>query len=149
VKVMLTKDVKDVGQAGEVKEVADGFGRNFLIPRKLAVLARKGVEEEARRVRAATAKREAKDIDEARELAEEIGNKTVVVRLRVGEEGKAFGAITNADIAEALRAQHKVEVDRHRIDLKEPIKTLGEHQVSLHLHRDVEATINVVVTQDR
>ncbi|TME16419.1 MAG: 50S ribosomal protein L9 [Chloroflexi bacterium] len=148
-KVMLTKDVKDVGQAGEVKEVADGFGRNFLIPRKLAVLARKGVEEEARRVRAATAKREAKDIDEARELAEEIGNKTVVVRLRVGEEGKAFGAITNADIAEALRAQHKVEVDRHRIDLKEPIKTLGEHQVSLHLHRDVEATINVVVTQDR
>src|SRR5438270_238108 len=139
---MLTKDVKDVGQAGEVKEVADGFGRNFLIPRK-------GVEEEARRVRAATAKREAKDIDEARELAEEIGNKTVVVRLRVGEEGKAFGAITNADIAEALRAQHKVEVDRHRIDLKEPIKTLGEHQVSLHLHRDVEATINVVVTQDR
>jgi len=146
---MLTKDVKDVGQAGEVKEVADGFGRNFLIPRKLAVLARKGVEEEARRVRAATAKREAKDIDEARELAEEIGNKTVVVRLRVGEEGKAFGAITNADIAEALRAQHKVEVDRHRIDLKEPIKTLGEHQVSLHLHRDVEATINVVVTQDR
>ncbi len=146
---MLTKDVKDVGLAGEVKDVADGFGRNFLIPRKLAVLARKGVEEEARRVRAATAKREAKDIDEARELAEEIGNKTVVVRLKVGEEGKAFGAITNADIAEALRAQHKVEVDRHRIDLKEPIKTLGEHQVSLHLHRDVEATINVVVTQDR
>jgi large subunit ribosomal protein L9 len=146
---MLTKDVKDVGQAGEVKEVADGYGRNFLIPRKLAVLAGRGVEAEASRLRAVTAKREAKDRDEAQSLADEIGNKTVVVRLKVGEEGKAFGSITNTDIAEALKAQHKVEVDRHRIDLKEPIKTLGEHQVTLRLHRDVDAAINLIVTQDR
>jgi large subunit ribosomal protein L9 len=146
---MLTKDVKDLGQAGEVKEVADGFGRNFLIPRKLAVLARKGVEEEAKRIRVATAKREAKEVDEARALAEEIGNKTVVVRLKVGDEGKAFGSITSSAIAEALKAQHQVAIDRHWIELREPIKTLGEHQVKLRLHRDVEATINLVVTQDR
>ena len=146
---MLTKDVKDVGQAGEVKEVADGYGRNYLIPRRLAILAGKGVEDEAARIRAAAAKRESKDREEAKVLADEIGNKTVVVRLKVGEEGKAFGSITNADIAEALKAQHQVEVDRHRIDVKEPIKTLGEHQVTLRLHRDVDAAINLIVTQDR
>jgi large subunit ribosomal protein L9 len=148
-RVMLTRDVKDVGLAGEVKEVADGYGRNFLIPRKLAVMAGRGVEQEASRLRAATAKRESKERVEAQELADEIGNRTVVVRLKVGDEGKAFGSITNSDIAEALKAQHQVEVDRHRIDLKEPIKTLGEHQVTLRLHKDVDAAINLVVTQDR
>jgi large subunit ribosomal protein L9 len=146
---MLTQDVDNVGLAGEVREVADGFGRNYLLPRKLAVAAGKGVEAEARRIRDAAAKREAKDKEEAEALAEEIGNKTVVVRLRVGTEDKAFGAITNQDIAAALKAQHQVEVDRHKIDLKEPIKQLGEHQVALRLHRDVDAHINLIVTQDR
>jgi large subunit ribosomal protein L9 len=146
---MLTKDVKDVGHAGEVKEVADGYGRNFLIPRKMAVLAGKGVEAEAARLRTATAKRESKDRDEAQALADEIGNKTVVVRLRTGAEDKAFGAVTNSDIASALKAQHQVEVDRHKIELKDPIKTLGEHQVALRLHRDVEAHIKLIVTSDR
>ena len=148
-RVMLTKDVKDVGRAGEVKEVADGYGRNFLIPRKMAVLAGKGVETEAARIRAASTKRESKEREEAQALADDIGNKTVVVRLKIGDEGKAFGSITNSDIAEALKAQHQVEVDRHRIDVKEPIKTLGEHQVTLRLHRDVDAAINLIVTQDR
>jgi large subunit ribosomal protein L9 len=149
VKVMLTKDVEDVGRAGEVKEVADGFARNFLLRRKLAVAAHKGVEAEAKRLREATARREAKDRDEAQALAEQIGNKTVVVRLKVGEGDKVFGAITNQDVATALKQQHQVEVDRHKIDLKEPIKQLGEHQVPLRLHRDVTAPINVIVTQDR
>jgi len=148
-KVMLTKDVDNVGRAGDVKDVADGYGRNYLIPRKLAVLAGRGIETEAKRIRDASAKREAKERDEAQELADEIGNKTVVVRLRVGEEGKAFGSVTNEDIATALKQQHQVEVDRRKIDLHEPIKTLGEHQVALRLHRDVEAHINLIVTKDR
>jgi large subunit ribosomal protein L9 len=146
---MLTKDVENVGRAGDVKEVADGYGRNFLLPRKLAVPARAGVEDEARKIRDAATRREAKDRDEAQALAEEIGNKTVVVRLRVGAEDKAFGSVTNADIASALKAQHQVEIDRHKIDLKETIKQLGEHQVALRLHRDVEAHINLIVTSDR
>lgn len=148
-KVMLTKDVENVGRAGEVKAVADGYARNFLIPRKLAVSAGKGVEEEAKRIRDAASKREAKDREEAQTLADEIGNKTVVVRLRVGAEDKAFGSITNVDIAQALKQQHQVEVDRHKIDLPEPIKQLGEHQVQLRLHKDVQAQINLIVTQDR
>jgi large subunit ribosomal protein L9 len=149
VKVMLTRDVENVGRAGDVKDVADGYGRNFLLPRKLAVPARAGVEDEARKIRDAANRREAKDRDEAQALADEIGNKTVVVRLRVGAEDKAFGSVTNADIASALKAQHQVEIDRHKIDLKEPIKQLGEHQVALRLHRDVEAHINLIVTSDR
>lgn len=148
-KVMLTKDVENVGQAGDIKEVADGYGRNFLIRRKLAVLAARGVEAEAKRIRDAAARREAKEREEAEELAEEIGNKTVIARLRMGEGGKAFGAVTSDDIATALKAQHDVEIDRRRIELQEPIKQLGEHQVTLRLHRDVNAQINLVVTQDR
>jgi len=148
-RVLLTKDIDNVGHAGEVKEVADGYGRNFLIPRKLAVVAHKGSEDEARRIREAQAKRDSKAREEALALAEEIGNRTVVLRLKVGAEGKVHGSITNADIATGLKAQQQVEVDRHRIDLKDPLKQLGEHQVILRLHRDVEATINVIITQDR
>ena len=148
-KVMLTKDVDNVGRAGDVREVADGYGRNFLLRRKLAVPAGKGVELEAKRLKDAAVKREMKDRVEAQALADEISNKTVVVRLKVGAEDKAFGSITNQDVANALKAQHRVEVDRHKIDMKEPIKTLGEHQVPLKIHRDVAAHVNVIVTQDR
>ena len=146
---MLTKDVENVGKAGDVKEVTDGFGRNYLLPRKLAVAAHKGLDAEAKRLREAAVKRETKDRVDAQALADDIHNKTVVVRLKVGAEDKAFGSITNQDIAAALKAQHRVEIDRHKIDMKEPIKTLGEHQVSLKLHRDVAAHVNVIVTQDR
>ncbi|HUZ89408.1 MAG TPA: 50S ribosomal protein L9 [Candidatus Acidoferrales bacterium] len=146
---MLTKDVENVGLAGDIKEVASGYGRNFLIPRKLAMPAGRGAEEESRRLREAAAKRENRAREEARILAQEIGNKTVVVRLRVGADDKAFGAITSEDIASALKAQHQVEIDRRKIELPEPIKQLGEHQVGLRLHRDLEAHINLIVTQDR
>jgi large subunit ribosomal protein L9 len=146
---MLTKDVENVGLAGDVKEVADGYGRNFLLRRKLAVPAGKGVEGEAKRLKDAASKRETKERVDAQAQADLIDNKTVVVRLKVGAEDKAFGSITNQDIAAALKAQHRVEVDRHKIDLKEPIRSLGEHQVSLKLHRDVAAHVNVIVTQDR
>ncbi len=146
---MLTKDVESVGKAGDIKEVADGYGRNYLLPRKLAVIAGRGVEAEGKRLREAVAKRETKDRTEAQALADEIGNKTVVVRLKMGSEDKAFGSITNQDVAAALKAQHRVEIDRHKIDIKEPIKTLGEHQVPLRLHRDVTAHVNLIVTQDR
>ncbi len=148
-RVLLTKDVENVGHAGDVKDVADGYGRNFLLRRNLAVPAGRGAEAEAKRLRDAATKRETKERVEAQAVADEIDNKTVVVRLKVGAEDKAFGSITNQDIAAAIKAQHRVEIDRHKIDLKEPIKTLGEHQVSLRLHRDVAARVNVIVTQDR
>src|SRR5439155_25104835 len=146
---MLTKDVANVGHAGEIKDVADGYGRNFLIPRKLAVLAGRGVEAEAKRIQDAAARRESKERDQAKELAEEIDNKTVVVRLKVGAEDKVFGAITNEDISKAVKQQHQVEVDRRKIELKEPLKQLGEHRVALRLHRDVDAHVTRSITRDR
>jgi len=97
----------------------------------------------------AAARRESKEREAARELAEEIDNKTVVVRLKVGAEDKVFGAITSEDIAKAVKQQHQVEIDRRRIELKEPLKQLGEHQVPLRLHREVEARINLIITRDR
>src|SRR5213594_1759930 len=118
VRVLLTKDVDNLGRAGDVKEVADGYGRNFLLRRKLAVSAGKGAEAEARRLREAAQKRETKDRTDAQAVADEIDNKTVVVRLKVGAEDKAFGSITNQDVAAALNAQHRVEIDRHKIDMK-------------------------------
>src|ERR1700716_3635161 len=132
-RVLLTKDVENLGKAGDVREVADGFGRNFLLRRNLAVSAGKGAEAEAKRLRDAADKKETKEIKEAQALAEEIDNKTVVVRLKVGAEEKTFVSITNQAIAGALRAQHGFELDRNKNVLKEPIKTLGEHQVSLKL----------------
>ena len=148
-KVILNQAVSKVGKEGQIVTVADGFARNFLFPRKLAVPAGRGFEAEAKRLKDAATKRETKDRVEAQALADDINNKTVVVRLKMGAEDKAFGSITNQDIAAALKAQHRVDIDRHKIDLKEPIKTLGEHQVPLKLHRDVDAHINVIVTQDR
>src|SRR5436309_5139523 len=148
-RVLLTKDVENVGRAGDVKEVADGYGRNFLLRRKLAVAAGRGAEAEAKRLRDAAVKRETKDRTEAQAVADDIHNKTVVVRLKVGAEEKAFGSITNQAIASALKAHPRREIAGHKIELKEPIKTLGEHQVSLKLHRDVSAHVNVIVTQDR
>src|ERR1700731_470726 len=130
---MLTKDVENVGRAGDVKEVADGYGRNFLLRRKLAVPAGKGAEAEAKRLKEAAVKRETKDRVEAQTLADEIDNKTVVVRLKVGAEDKAFGSITNQDIAGALKAQHRVDIDPNQIDMSEPIKTLGGDRVALSL----------------
>ena len=148
-KVMLTKDVENIGHAGEIKDVADGYGRNYLLPRKLAVLARGGVASEAKRLREVAAKREAKERDEAQALADEIGDRTVVVRLKTGAEGKAFGAVTSQEIAQALKQQHQVEIDHRKIELKDPIKQLGEHEVHLRLHREVAATIHLIVTSDR
>lgn len=148
-RVMLTKDVPSIGVAGDMKNVADGYGRNYLIPQRLAVLAGRGIEVEGKRLREAAAKREAKARQEAQEQAEQIGDRTVVVRLRVGESDKVFGAITSEDIARALKQQHQVELDRRRIELKEPLKQLGEHRVPLRLHREVEAHINLIITQDR
>src|SRR2546425_12127726 len=103
-RVLLTKDVENVGRAGDVKEVADGYGRNFLLRRKLAVAAGKGAEAEAKRLRDAAPKKETKERTEAPTVADEIDNKTVVVRVKGGGEGKAVGPSTHQDIPAAPKA---------------------------------------------
>ena len=126
-RVMLTKDVPNIGSAGDVKEVTDGYGRNFLFPRKLAVPASRGYEAEAKRLKDAAVKRETKDRVEAQALADEINNKTVVVRLKMGAEDKAFGSITNQDIAAARAGSGQLfNRIRRRVWRRDPYQSVSE-----------------------
>ena len=146
--VILREDVEKVGARGSVVKVADGYARNFLLPKRLAVTAtdanRKIVEQE----REAYLRREAKVQSEAQDLAKLMTNVTVTFRQRVGENNQLFGSVTAKDIADALEAQ-KFHVDRRKIQLDEPIRTLGEHKITLRLHREVSTEINVVVEPDQ
>lgn len=142
-KVVLSKDVKDLGASGEVKEVSDGYARNFLFPRKLAVPATpsvlKQVEERAR----AGARRSANEEQQAQRVAERLKDQAVTIYPKVGEQGRLYGSVTAADIAEALATLLGQPVDRRKIELTEPIRTLGEYRVPYRLSRTVTATVLV------
>jgi large subunit ribosomal protein L9 len=142
--IILREDVEKLGSRGAMVKVADGYARNFLLPRKLAVPAtesnRKIVEQE----REAYLRREAKVIGEAQDLAQLMSKVTLTFKRRVGENEHLFGSVTAKDIADALEAQ-KFHVERQRVHLEEPIRTLGEHKVAIRLHRDVTTEITAVV----
>jgi large subunit ribosomal protein L9 len=146
--VILREDVEKVGARGSVVKVADGYARNFLLPKRLAVAAteanRKIVEQE----REAHLRREAKAKGEAEDLGKLMSNVRLTFRQRVGENNHLFGSVTAKDIAEALEAQN-YHVERRRVQLDEPIRTLGEHTVNLRLHRDVSTPITVVVEPEQ
>lgn len=143
-KVILQSDVDNLGATGEVKEVADGFGRNYLLPRGLAVLADERNTRQLEHLRRLAAARRAKELAAAKELAEKIGRTPVSIKRQAGEGDKLFGSVNNADIAEALGAGG-IEVDRRHIDLAEPIRNIGVFQVPVKIHRDVEASVKVYV----
>ncbi|MBI1756554.1 MAG: 50S ribosomal protein L9 [Fimbriimonas ginsengisoli] len=145
-KVILNKTVPKVGKEGQVVTVADGFARNYLFARGLAILAdKKQIEALGRR----NARVEAKSADQtaaAEELRDRVNGQTVRIEGKAGSDStKLFGAITSQDVVEALKTQLKVEVDRKKVALIEPIKRLGVHSVQLDLHRSVDAWINVEV----
>ena len=145
--VILREDIEKLGGRGDVVKVASGYARNFLLPRRLAVAAtganRKIVEQE----RQAHLRREAKLEGEAKDLSQLVSAVTLTIPRKAGENDQLFGSVTANDIAEALAAQ-KYAVERRRIHLEEPIRTLGEHKVSLRLHRSVTAEITVNVTRE-
>ena len=147
-KVLFAKDVKNVAKAGEIKEVADGYARNFLIPHGLAVPATEGEMKKRKEVEAAQAKKEAKAETEAKSLAQELSAITVTIKARVGEQNRLYGSITAADVAEALEKQTGHTVDRRRVELEEPIKRTGSYEVAIHLGRDLAPKIKVVVEGD-
>ncbi|HZS54824.1 MAG TPA: 50S ribosomal protein L9 [Bryobacteraceae bacterium] len=142
--VILREDVEKVGHRGSVVKVADGYARNYLLPKRLAVPAtdanRKIVEQE----RTAYLRREAKAKGDAEELGQIMNTVVLTFHQKVGENNQLFGSVTAKDIADALEAQ-KYHIDRRKVELEAPIRTLGEHQVSLRLHRDVTVPIKVVV----
>lgn len=147
-KMILLQDVKNLGKKGDILEVADGYARNFLLPKRLAAPATEGVLKARDKEKADTAAREARELDAARQWAKELGEKQVEVRVRAGESGKLFGAVTSTDVAEAIKAKFGREVDKRKIQL-DSIKTLGEHHVTVKLGSGINAKVSLkVVAQD-
>jgi large subunit ribosomal protein L9 len=144
-KVVLREDVDHLGHKGDLLEVADGYARNFLVPRGLAMKATKGVAAQADAMRRSRSARDARDQAAAAEVAARLEAAMIKVGVRAGEAGKLFGSVTSADVAEAVRAQTAVEIDRRTIDLPEPIKELGNADVPVRLHPEVVATLHVEV----
>lgn len=147
-KVILRGEIKGVGTAGEIVDVSDGYARNYLLPRGLAQEATAGnLAQEAAR-KAAAAKRDEKQLAESRELAARLASRPAVVRAKAGERGRIFGSITNAQIADALNTEFGVEIDRHKIELPEPIKATGDHVCNVRLVQGVNAKITVRVVPE-
>jgi large subunit ribosomal protein L9 len=145
VKVILRSDVADVGKKGDIVEVADGFARNYLVPKGFALKATNGNIEQAASMRRSRDVRDAKDRGAAEEVAQKLVPKVITVKAKAGAEGKLFGSVTSADVATAVQEQTGIELDRRKLHLDEPIKSLGTHQVSTRLHSDVEFAITVEV----
>jgi large subunit ribosomal protein L9 len=143
-KVVLREDVEHVGMKGDIVDVADGYARNFLVPRGLALRASKGVVKQADAMRRSRDARDVRERDAAQAIADQLAPK-VRIEARAGEGGRLFGSVTNADIADAVHTQLGVEVDRRDIALDEPLKELGEHEIDVKLHREVSATLHVEV----
>ena len=144
-KVVLRSDVAQVGKKGDIVDVADGYGRNFLLPKGLAFVASAGVETQAAKMRQSRDQRDASDRAAAQEVATALVPKVVTITARAGAEGKLFGSVSVAEIADAVASQTGVEIDRRQLHLEEPIKTVGTHLVPAKLHAEVEFPITVEV----
>ena len=143
-KLILTHEVTGLGTAGDVVEVKDGYARNYLLPRKLATPWTKGAQKQIDQITAARRKHAIATIEDAHAVRDSLQAKPVVVQVRAGANGRLFGAVTTKDIAEAIAAGGQT-VDRRKIEVGQPIKSLGDHQVQIRLHEDVSATVDVKV----
>jgi large subunit ribosomal protein L9 len=145
--VILKEDVPKLGFRGDVVKVAEGYGRNYLLPRKLAIEATKGNRAVIEQMKAAAQRRSASDKADAEGLAEQMKELTLTFRRKVGEQEHLFGSVTSGDIADALEAKG-FTVDRRKVHLDDPIKALGEFQVAIRLHKEVMASVKVAVEKE-
>ncbi len=143
--VLLLKNVPGIGNAGQVKKVADGYARNYLLAQKLAVVANNGAVKQAEDIKQAAARRDAKTLAEAQELARQLGQVTLTFQAKAGEGDRLFGSITSSDIADALVREKNITIDKRKIELENPIKELGERNVAIKVHADVTAQVKVVI----
>jgi large subunit ribosomal protein L9 len=146
-KVILTADLPHIGEVGQVVDVADGYGRNFLIPRGFAILATPGNERSLAQQQKARLAREVKNKAEAEALATQLQALPLSITRKTGEGERLYGSVTSMDIADLIKARG-ISLDRRRIMLDTPLKTLGTHKVPIRLHPDVVAEIEVAVTKD-
>jgi large subunit ribosomal protein L9 len=144
-KLILTQEVSSLGAPGDVVEVKDGYGRNYLIPRGLAMRWTKGAEKQIESIKKARSVREVRDVSHADEIRQQLEALTVRVPAQAGGTGRLFGAVTVTDIVDAVKSSGGPDIDKRRIQVANPIKTLGAHQVTVKLHDDVTATVNLEV----
>lgn len=143
--VILLKDVKGTGKAGEVIKVSDGFARNMLIPKGLAKEATEGNVRSLEKQKQLLEDKKAEEYEKAKELAEKISALTVKIQTKSGEGGRLFGSITSKDIATELMKQHKIDLDKRKFLMENPIKQGGETTVSIKIYQDVVATLKVII----
>ena len=146
-KVIFLQDVPNIARAGEIKEVADGYGRNFLIPRNLALLARPSVISMAKMQRRIEEQKQDADTAKLVEMAEQIEGKEVNLQARAGSKERLYGAITASDIASELESTTGIVVDKRKIELDEPIRQIGSYEVPIRLTKDIIPKIKVTVTE--
>ena len=144
-KLILTQEVSGLGSAGEVVEVKDGYGRNFLLPRSLATPWTKGGQKQVDDIQRARRKREIASVEEAQSLRATLQETPVRLAANAGQGGRLFGAITPADVAEAVQASTGKDIDRRKVEIGRPIKALGTYTVTVRLHPDVQASLDVEV----
>ena len=144
-KVVMRSDVDSVGKKGDIIDVADGYARNYLVPKGLAFPATAGVEAQATSMRRGRDLRDASDRSAAQTVATTLVPRTITIPARAGAEGKLFGSVTTTEVAEAVAAQTGIEIDRRKMHLDEPIRSVGTHQVSTKLHAEVEFSITVEI----
>lgn len=147
-KVIMNADVKDVGKSGALVDVSEGYARNYLFPRKLAAEATPAAMKQWEEKKKAEARKEERLLLAAQELAKELGEAKVVLKAKSGEGGKLYGTITNKEIAAAIEKQTKHEVDKRKIEINEPIKSLGTFNFTVKLHPKVSASMKVSVTEE-
>lgn len=147
-KVILQKDVKKIGKKGEVVEVAEGYGRNYLLPRGLAVEASAGNMRQVDQRKQAESKKAERELRDAQKMEKALQRDALTVQAKVGEGGKLFGSITTQEITDQLRKQFSVEIDKRKVELKEPIKSLGEHSAVVKVHPKVHVPITVKVVAE-
>lgn len=144
-RIVLRSDVANLGRKGDLVEVADGYARNYLVPKGLAIQATRGVVRQGEGMRRARQVRDTKEREGAEATARQLEARRIEIAARAGEGGRLFGSVTTSDVAEAVEAQTGVHLDRRKLRLDEPIKTLGVHEVPVRLHADVEVVVTVEV----
>jgi len=142
-KLILTQEVGGLGTPGDVVDVASGYGRNYLIPRGFAMPWTRGAEKQIELIKRAQSAREIRGLEDAKVIAAQLESMHVRMRRRAGANGRLFGSVGSADIAEAVREAGGPELDRRRIEVRDPIKTLGSHQVRVRLHPELSAPVDI------
>ena len=144
-KIILQQDVKGLGKKGDIVNASDGYARNFLIPKKMAVQADAGRVHEVKQQQKAQEKRKEEELQEAMALKERIEKLTVTIKTKAGEGGRLFGSVTNKEVSEALENQHKIKIDKRKINMPDPIKELGTTPVEIKVYPNVSAHMDVKV----